>query len=72
MPCIHALIIKKKITKIDLQCLLMSLPVSVFEHLAKDISHKAIYWSSETFPFQLKGFVIHRLWHMCKCVCMCV
>lgn len=37
----------------DLQCLLVSLHVPVCEHLAKDISHSAIYRSSETFPFQL-------------------
>ena len=56
----------------DLLCLLVSLLVPVCEHLAKDISHSAIYRSSETFPFQLKGFVIQRLWHMCVCVCVCV
>ena len=56
----------------DLQCVLVSPLVPVCEHLAKDISHSAIYRSSETFPFQLKGFVIQRLRHMCVCVCVCV
>ena len=51
----------------DLQRLLVSLLVPVCEHLAKDISHSAIYRSSETFPFQLKGFVIQRLWRVCVC-----
>lgn len=56
----------------DLQCALVSLLVPVCEHLAKDISHSAIYRSSETFPFQLKGFVIQSLAYVCVCTCPCV
>lgn len=47
-----------------------SLCLCLCEHLAKDISHSAIYRSSETFPFHLKGFVIQRLLHACVCVCV--
>lgn len=49
-----------------------SLCLCLCEHLAKDISHSAIYRSSETFPFHLKGFVIQRLLHVCVCVRVCV
>ena len=56
----------------DLLCLLVSLLAPVCKHLAKDISHSAIYRSSETFPFQLKGFVTQRLWRVCMCVCVSV
>lgn len=51
--------------------MLVSPLVSARGRLAKDISHSAIYRSSETFPFQLKGFVIQSFWHMCVCVCLC-
>lgn len=49
----------------DLQCLL----VTVCEHLAEDISHSAICWSSETFPFSTEGFCYSETL-ACVCVCM--
>lgn len=56
----------------DLQCVLVSQLVPACEHLAKDISHSAIYRSSETFPFQQKGFVIQSLWHTVLYMSVCV
>lgn len=55
----------------DLQCLLVSLLVPVCEHLAEDISHSAIYWSSETFPFSTEGFYYSETL-ACVCVCVCM